>query len=209
VYCLMTSVGACATPFTDTSNAITMTVLPVKIPKVTISADAGPSLFPNEPINFTATYSDAGANPTFQWRRSGKDVQGATGDVWGANANFLADGDEICVLINSSYECPLPDTVLSNCIKLQIRVGVDDIVHNKNITIYPNPTTGSFNIEMPQKGNYHIQVMNMLGLVVYEGDMKDQQKTSIQLDNNLPPGNYTIHISGDALRHVNRITLMK
>lgn len=77
------------------------------------------------------------------------------------------------------------------------------------IRIYPNPTTGAFHIEMPQKGNYTIRVMNMLGSTVHEGKMANEQKKSIQLDNNLPPGNYTIHISGDGLRHVERVTLIK
>lgn len=77
------------------------------------------------------------------------------------------------------------------------------------IRIYPNPTTGAFHIEIPQRGNYTLRVMNMLGSTVYEGNMADEQKKSIQLDNNLPPGNYTLHISGDGLRHVERITLTK
>src|SRR5690606_18815518 len=109
--------------------------------------------------------SDAGANPTFQWRRSGKDVQGATGDVWGANANFLADGDEICVLINSSYECPLPDTALSNCIKLHIRVGVDDVVSNNgSIKIYPNPVRDVLYVEgAVGSGSGQVEVIDMYG----------------------------------------------
>ncbi len=77
------------------------------------------------------------------------------------------------------------------------------------LNIYPNPTTGSFNIEIPQRGNYTIRVMNILGSTVYEGKMADEQKKSILLDSNLPPGNYTLHISGDGLRHVERITLTK
>lgn len=79
----------------------------------------------------------------------------------------------------------------------------------KHVHIYPNPTTGTFNIEMPQRGNYTIQVMNMLGSTVYEGKLTDEQKKSIQLDSQLPPGNYTLHISGEGLRHVERITLTK
>jgi hypothetical protein len=112
------------------------------------------------------------------------------------------------VVLKSSYECAVPDTALSNCITTAF-TGVGDIVNNKNIKIYPNPTTGTFNIEMPQRGNYTIRVMNMLGSTVYEGNMADEQKKSIVLDNNLPPGNYTLHISGDGLRHVERITLTK
>ena len=162
VSCTMTSTGTCATPFIDTSNAITMTVQPILAPSVTISADAGPSLFPNEPINFTAVATDAGSAPKYQWKRSGADIGGATGAVWGANANFLSDGDEICVLVTSSYACPSPDTALSNCIKLEIRVSVKEIVNNKNIKIYPNPTSGILHIEGVEAGA-NIELIDVLG----------------------------------------------
>ncbi|MCB9045839.1 MAG: T9SS type A sorting domain-containing protein [Chitinophagales bacterium] len=146
VTCLMVSIGTCATTFTDTSNAIKMVVQDLKTPSVTISADAGPSLFPNEPINFTADPKDAGSNPKYQWKRNGQSVGGATGKTWGANANFLTNGDNICVLITSDYACPNPDTALSNCIKLEIRLGVEDIVRDNNIRIYPNPTSGTITV---------------------------------------------------------------
>ncbi|MCB9047447.1 MAG: T9SS type A sorting domain-containing protein [Chitinophagales bacterium] len=146
VTCLMVSIGTCATTFTDTSNAIKMVVQDLKTPSATITADAGPSLFPNEPINFTATTQDAGTNPKYQWKRNGQSVGGATGKTWGANANFLTNGDNICVLITSDYACPSPDTALSNCIKLEIRLGVEDIVRDNNIRIYPNPTSGTITV---------------------------------------------------------------
>ncbi|MCB9046435.1 MAG: T9SS type A sorting domain-containing protein [Chitinophagales bacterium] len=146
VTCLMVSIGTCATTFTDTSNAIKMVVQDLKTPGVTITADAGPSLFPNEPINFTAVTQDAGTNPKYQWKRNGQSVGGATGKTWGANANFLTNSDNICVLITSDYACPSPDTALSNCIKLEIRLGVEDIVRDNNIRIYPNPTSGTITV---------------------------------------------------------------
>src|SRR5690606_21086403 len=85
-------------PGTRTSNEVTMTVQALKTPSVSIIADAGPSLYPNEPINFSAVATNAGANPKYQWRINGQDVGGATSAIWGANANFLNPGDEICVL---------------------------------------------------------------------------------------------------------------
>lgn len=85
----------------------------------------------------------------------------------------------------------------------------DATMSKSTVSIYPNPTTGAFHIEIPQRGNYTIRVMNMLGSTVYEGKMTDEQKKSILLDSSLPSGNYTVHISGDGLRHVERITLTK
>ncbi|MCB9047064.1 MAG: T9SS type A sorting domain-containing protein [Chitinophagales bacterium] len=133
-------------PGTRVSNDIPMQIMQLKAPSATITADAGPSLFPNEPINFTAATQDAGTNPKYQWKRNGQSVGGATGKTWGANANFLTNGDNICVLITSDYACPNPDTALSNCIKLEIRLGVEDIVRDNNIRIYPNPTSGTITV---------------------------------------------------------------
>jgi hypothetical protein len=93
---------------------------------------------------------------------------------------------------------------VSTSIKSKESIDID--LSNK---VYPNPTTGSFTVQMPQSGNYTIRVMNLVGSTVYEGEMKGEQKKSIQLDQNLPPGNYTIHIHGDGLRHVEKLVITK
>lgn len=80
---------------------------------------------------------------------------------------------------------------------------------NHGLQCYPNPTTGSFTLQLPQSGNYNIRVMNLIGSTVYEDNMIDKQIMSIQLDSSLPPGNYTIHISGEGLRHVEKLTLTR
>ena len=193
VTCLMASVGTCATPFLDTSNPILMTVQDTKAPKVSMTADAGPSLYPNEPINFTAVATDAGATPKYQWKRNGQDVGGATGAVWGANANFLSDGDDICVLVTSSYACPDPDTALSNCIKLNIRSAVGDVDNDKDIRIYPNPTTGMLNITATEKVE-RVEVSNLFGqhMLTQTGTGKNMNINMSQL----AAGVYIIKVNG-------------
>ena len=193
VTCLMASVGTCATPFLDTSNPILMTVQDTKAPKVSMTADAGPSLYPNEPINFTAVATDAGATPKYQWKRNGQDVGGATGAVWGANANFLSDGDDICVLVTSSYACPDPDTALSNCIKLNIRSGVADVDNDKDIHIYPNPTTGMLSITATEAID-RVEVSNLLGQHIL---MQTGTGKNMNIDmNTLAAGVYIIKVNG-------------
>lgn len=144
---LMTSTGTCATPFVDTSNEIPMVVTPLLTPSVAISANPNTSLFPNEPVTFTATPTDAGNTPTYQWTRNGQNVGGATGAVWGANANYMSDGDEICVVLTSSYSCPDPATAKSNCIKVNIRLSVEDITNSNDIDVYPNPVRSVLHID--------------------------------------------------------------
>lgn len=219
ITCLMTSTGTCATTFTDTSNYIQMVVQATKTPSVSITANPTTSLFPNQPITFTATATDAGVSPTYQWKRNGANVGGATSAIWGANANFLDNNDDICVLITSDYVCPEPDTALSNCIKLAIRVGIDDIDNDNNINIYPNPTshsvmiTSSVDIEK-------IEVSNLLGqrvLVRVSPDLKNGggissasntplaplKRGSVVVDmSSLAAGVYVVQVNGEYVSRV-------
>lgn len=73
--------------------------------------------------------------------------------------------------------------------------------------VYPNPNHGTFTIRFPRKGNYEIQVFNMLGAVVYKQVLDDQEVAELNLQSN-PPGNYTLHIKGAHLQHVEKVTIL-
>lgn len=192
VHCQMISTGVCTTPFTDTSNPITMTVLQTLAPTVSITATPNTSLFPNEPVSFTATPGDAGNRPDYQWLRNGVPVGGATSSIWGANANFLNDGDEICAMIYSDYECPSPDSAKSNCIKLQIRVSVENINTASNIKIYPNPTSDHLFIKGADKGTA-ISLYDVTGRLVYQS-VTEQEVYSMSVSQ-LPAGHYILQLT--------------
>lgn len=86
---------------------------------------------------------------------------------------------------------------------------VDHKLRSQNIGIHPNPTTGSFNVTMQQAGNYNIRVMNMMGAIVYETQLNGEQQKSIQLNQSLPAGTYTIQVSGEGQMHVEKLILIK
>lgn len=75
--------------------------------------------------------------------------------------------------------------------------------------IHPNPTTGTFTVHAPKRKNYTIRVMNILGTTVYEEKIEYEDNMTIQLDNSLPSGNYTIYINGEGIRHVEKLVLSK
>ncbi|MCB0700372.1 MAG: SBBP repeat-containing protein [Chitinophagales bacterium] len=187
VQCVMTSVGTCATPFYDTSTGITMTVQQLLTPSVSIASNPSHPLFPNEPITFTATPTNAGGNPNYQWRRNGIDIGGATSAVWGANANALSDGDEICAIVYSNYVCPNPDTAKSNCIPIQIKVGVDDIEKDNGLAVYPNPTTGEFILQSKYSGVLYLNSIDGRQVAEYNVLSKEQR---LKLPSDLSPGLY-------------------
>lgn len=83
------------------------------------------------------------------------------------------------------------------------------LANNSKMSIYPNPNRGTFTIELSQKGDYEIQIVDVFGITVYKNQLKNEQKKEVMLSNNLPPGNYLIYISNSDFRHIERVTLIR
>ena len=175
VRCDMTEYTKCSVPYKDESNDITMTVMPWLAPSVSITANPTTPLKPDEFITFTAKPIDGGTIPKFQWKRNGQNIVGATGAIW--SANTLNDNDDICVELTSTYRCPQPLTANSNCIKVRVLTGVDDINGSNKWTVHPNPNNGRFTITATDiySTEARLEVVNTLGQVVYRYIATTQQ----------------------------------
>lgn len=168
VRCDMTENTKCSAPYTDQSNDITMNVLPWLAPGVSISASPNRPLNVDEYVTFTATPTNAGANPKYQWKRNGQDVQGATGSVW--SANTLNDNDSISVELISGYKCPQPTTASSNGIRVRVLTSISGMNETTGLILYPNPNNGKFILKgnVPADAGFRIEIINALGQVVYK-----------------------------------------
>lgn len=170
ILCEMTENTKCSVPYKDESNDVQMTVLPWLAPSVTITASPNHPLDEYEYITFTAVVTNAGKNPTYQWKRNGNDIVGATGSIW--SANTLNDNDSVSVEIISSYKCPQPTTAVSNWIRVRT-TGVEDIDGFGALVLYPNPNRGKFVIKASpdlsrgEMTNCVVEVINTLGQVVH------------------------------------------
>lgn len=192
-YITITATGLCADPYTDTSNVIRMTVLPWLAPSVSITANPNTTVPSGTMINFKATPVNGGAKPTYQWTRNGTNIGGALSDVWGAST--LSNGDDICVIMTSSYLCPNPTTAKSNCIKVSIETtGINSVWKEKIPDIYPNPTKDKLIIAGVTKG-VMIQLYDVLGRVVIT-QTADNEIVMINTAG-LAPGNYVLLLSTD------------
>ena len=117
ITCVMTSSLACANPATATSNEITMAVTAAVAPSVSIAANPGNTICTGTGVTFTATPTNGGATPSYQWKLNGVNV--------GTNSNTyqnaaLANGAKITCVMTSSLACVNPKTATSNEITMTV-----------------------------------------------------------------------------------------
>ena len=196
----MTEYTKCENPYTDESNDIRMTVLPWLAPSVSIVSDKSGPVPPYHYITFTATATDAGNTPKYQWKRNGTDVIGAQGSTW--SANTLSDNDSISVEVTSSYLCPQLTTATSNSITVRILTTVGEIEGLENLTLYPNPNNGQFVLEGTAKhtGQYTISILNSIGQLIHHNSLSVVQGVlhhNINLGA-IPTGIYMLKLTDDS-----------
>ncbi len=126
----MTSSAACPTPAVVTSAPINMTVNPILIPSVTISAAPAGAVCAGSNITFTATPTNGGPGVSYQWTVNGNNVGINSATFSSATLN---NGDNVSVTITSNALCAAPTTASSNVITANILPLV-----TPNVTIAPN-----------------------------------------------------------------------
>jgi|GEM_PF-2745600 len=116
IRCVLTNTDPCATPPSDTSNTITMTVIPAVTPTVSITAD-NTEICAGTEVSFNATATNEGSSPTYQWKKNDTNV-GTNSDTYSSSA--LADDDVITCTLTSNANCPLPENVTSSGITMTV-----------------------------------------------------------------------------------------
>jgi hypothetical protein len=110
VSCELTSSYVCATPQTVSSSGLPVTVNPVVTPTVSISSP-GDTICHGAAITFTATPTNGGPGPVYQWLKNNSPI-GGPGATY--TDNNLLDGDVISCNLVSSDPCPVPAVTGSN-----------------------------------------------------------------------------------------------
>lgn len=116
VTCTLTSNAACVTNATANSNALLMTVIPSTVPSVTIST-ATSTICNGSSASFTASATNGGASPVYQWKVNGNNV-GSNSATF--SSSTLNNGDVVTVALTSNATCPAPVTVTSNTIAMTV-----------------------------------------------------------------------------------------
>lgn len=129
---ILTSSSACATTPKDTSNELTIIVEPTVVPSVSLSTNAPSPLCLGNTATFTATPTNAGTSPVYQWQINGV-VQAST--IATFTPAILNNGDVIKVRLTSNARCASPTTALSNSYTVSI---INPSVPAVNIVVSPN-----------------------------------------------------------------------
>jgi len=151
ITCVLTSDASCVTTPTATSNAITITISSSITPSVNIASNVGSSICAGQNVTLTATPTNGGSAPTYQWYKNNVIISGATGATY--SSTTLANGDAITCVLTSNAACLATTTATSNAITFTITAngtaGVaiasnvgSSICTGQNVTFTATPTNG-------------------------------------------------------------------
>jgi hypothetical protein len=141
----MTSSMVCATP-SSVTNSITMTVDPSQMPAVAITANPGANVCQGTSVTYSATPS-YGGTPTYTWFINGSSMGSSPSYTY-----IPANGDEVYVMMTSTYHCRLANSANSSKINMQVDVPVLPVV-----SITANP---GLDLAAGQTATFTANVMN-------------------------------------------------
>jgi len=147
ITCVLTSNATCATGSPATSNTVTMTVNPNLPVSVSITASANP-VCPSTSVTFTATPTNGGTSPTYQWK--------VNGTIVGANSATYsytpANSDAVTCVLTSNATCATGSPATSNTVtmtvnpnlpvSISIAASANPVCPSTLVTFTATPTNG-------------------------------------------------------------------
>lgn len=139
VSCIMTSNMAGATNNPATSNTVTTTVNPIVAPSISVSGST--SICSGANATFSATPTNGGTTPSYQWQVNGSNV--------GSNAasystTSLTNGANVTCILTSNAACVSPTTATSNTVTVTVNpTPATPTITNTGGTLTSSSATGN------------------------------------------------------------------
>ncbi len=196
-------------------DSIHVSIDSVIIPTVKISVSPDTLVSAGATVTFTATATGGGTSPTYKWLKNNVVIPGATTNTYVTST--LADKDVITAVVQSDAMCAMPDTAMSNTIRIRIiPTDVYSLDNGSDISLYPNPNNGSFiikgSIRNTASDKVSVEILNMIGQVIYSNIVSLQNGTidsRINLNNDIANGLYLLRLKAGAQQDIMRFTLQR
>jgi gliding motility-associated-like protein len=112
IKCIITGNALCATSNTAVSNSFTIKITPLVTPGISITVPET-IICAGTAVPFTATVTNAGSSPVYQWQLNGSNV-GTNSAVYSSNA--LKNGDIVKCGITGSLSCSVSGSFSNNIV---------------------------------------------------------------------------------------------
>ncbi len=139
--------GTCNTTICPST---TVNVNPNIVPAVSIVANTGASICAGTSVIFTATPTNGGTTPSYQWY-VGTTPVGTNSATYTTSA--LTNGNQVKVVMTSNVTCPLPPTATSNVLTMTVNtLLVPSVTISATQTTFCEGTSVTFNINNLNNG---------------------------------------------------------
>jgi len=208
VICTVVSDENCLIENTASSEIYSITVSEVIDPMISIVL-AQDSVCMNQTLNFSATIDQEGSNPGIEWLLNGMPT-GNSGEFF--TAEELEEGDKITAVLSVTEECTTAQSITSNEVNINFSncnvVGIETIVDNENISVFPNPAEEKFEIYLTDfYGEMNVNIYDLYGRSFFEKEIFINQGTFIlPIDSrSFPAGIYFISIKNEKSNNISRV----
>ena len=200
LFCKLTSNYQCVLSATAVSNYETMVVQPGGTAVVTVAVSYGTSAGPVVyNTGFTASVTNGGFSPSYQWLINGAVIAGATNATY--TAPSLTSGDVVSCYVIVNSTCGT-QSVEGSATVISANVGVQPVVNGSgDIRLSPNPNKGQFtisgNVGIAGESEYTLEITDLLGQVIYKTVVtahNGQLNERVVLDNSVANGMYLLNL---------------
>lgn len=118
ITCEITSNESCISGNPATSNEIIISVSSAITAGVSIVASPSGTICVGSSVTLTATATNGGSNPSYQWQLNSSDISGATNSTYTSSA--FSDGDIVTCMMASDLSCATGSPATSNSIAISM-----------------------------------------------------------------------------------------
>jgi hypothetical protein len=219
VKCKLTSDETCATGSPATSNGETMTVEPdlpasVAITSSPAAVSGTTSITSGTSVTFTATATNGGLTPKYQWYLNGAAISGAIYTTW--TSETLTNNSLVkCVMTSDATPCLTGSPATSNVITMDVTAGsirgaVERSKNGEEFQIFPNPAKGTLyvNANCKSLSDVTITLTNTVGKTVLVKKLDNNVTTALDVAD-LSEGIYFVKFQSNDIVNMQKVIITK